>query len=311
MTMQTRHWLSLKDWSGDELNELLDLAAQLKANPLAYRPLEGKTLAMLFHKASTRTRISFEVGTIQLGGHPLMISAGSSQLSRGEPIEDSARVLSRYVDGIMIRTFAHEDVVRWADYSSVPVINGLTDLYHPCQVLADLLTIREHLGFGLSTDRPWSSLHVAWVGDGNNMAHSWIYAAVALGFKLSLVCPEGFDPDADIWGDAQSQNERISLTRHPHDGVRGAHVVTTDVWTSMGQEEETQARLKAFSGLQVNDAMMTSADHNAIFLHCLPAHREEEVSTGVLEGQQSKVWDQAENRLHAQKAILARLMGAL
>lgn len=311
MMNREKHWLTLKDYTGEALDGLLELARAIKANPRAYRPLEGKTLAMLFHKASTRTRVSFEVGTYQLGGHALMISAGTSQISRGEPIEDSARVLSRYVDGIMIRTFAHEDVERWAEHSTVPIINGLTDLYHPCQVLADLLTIQEELGFGLSSSRPWNALKVSWVGDGNNMAHSWIEAAVALGFQLSLVCPEGFDPDPHVWTSAEARGARLKLTRDPVEGVQGTHVVNSDVWASMGQEDEAAARLAVFQGLQVNEKLMGHADPSAIFLHCLPAHRGEEVAADVLEGVQSRVWNQAENRLHAQKAIMARLMGGL
>ena len=302
-----QHWISLRDWGASELDGLLDLASRLKKDPLGHRPLEGKTLAMIFHKASTRTRISFEVGTFQLGGHALMISAGTSQISRGEPIRDSARVMSRYVDGVMIRTFAHADVEDWAQASSVPVINGLTDLYHPCQLLADLLTIREALGFG--ERRAWCDLKVAWVGDGNNMAHSWIEAACALGFDLRLACPEGFDPDSKILDYAKEHEARVSLYRNPHEAAENVHVVTTDVWASMGQEDEAQVRMRAFSGFQVDVSMMNRAEPEAIFLHCLPAHRDEEVSAEVLEGAQSRVWDEAENRLHAQKAILVHLMG--
>ena len=309
MSERRSHWLTLRDWGASELNGLLELAHQLKQDPLGHRPLEGKTLAMIFHKASTRTRISFEVGTFQLGGHALMISAGTSQLSRGEPIKDSARVLSRYVDGVMIRTFAHADVEEWAQSSSTPVINGLTDLYHPCQVLADLLTIREELGFGVSRD--WSELKVVWVGDGNNMAHSWIEAACALGFELRLACPEGFDPDSEVLAYAQSHEANVHVSRDPHKASQDTHVVTTDVWASMGQEEEAQARLRSFEGFQVDEVMMNRADPEAIFLHCLPAHRDEEVSAQVLEGPQSRVWDEAENRLHAQKAILAHLIGGV
>ena len=304
-----RHWLTMRDWGAAELNGLLTLAHQLKQEPLEHKPLAGKTLAMIFHKASTRTRISFEVGTFQLGGHALMISANTSQLSRGEPIQDSARVMSRYVDGVMIRTFGHDDVEEWAQTGSVPVINGLTDLYHPCQLLADLLTIRESLGFGVS--RSWSELKVAWVGDGNNMAHSWMEAACALGFELRLACPEGFDPDPEVLKYTQDHQARIQRFRDPCEAARGVHVVTTDVWASMGQEDEAQLRVEAFEGFQVDDLMMNQAHPDSIFLHCLPAHRGEEVSADVLEGSKSKVWDEAENRLHAQKAILAHLIGGV
>ena len=304
-----KHWLTLRDWGSTELNGLLNLADQLKQDPLTHRPLEGKTLAMIFHKASTRTRISFEVGTFQLGGHALMISAGFSQISRGEPIRDSARVLSRYVDGVMIRTFNHMDLEEWAQVNSAPIINGLTDLYHPCQLLADLLTIREEFDFGVS--RSWKDLKVAWVGDGNNMAHSWIEAACALGFELRLACPEGFDPDPSVLAYARENEAQIDLHRTPDQAVDGVHVVTTDVWASMGQEQEAEHRCQAFKGFQVNDALMVHARPEGIFLHCLPAHREEEVSAEVLEGVQSRVWDEAENRLHAQKAILAHLIGGM
>lgn len=302
-----KHWLSIRDWSRSSLTQLLDLATQLKQAPLAYRPLEGKTLAMIFHKSSTRTRVSFEVGTTQLGGYPLMISANTSQLSRGEPIEDSARVLSRYVDGVMIRTYSHLDLERWAEFSEVPIINGLTDLYHPCQVLADLLTIQEQ--FGPKID--WKLLKVAWVGDGNNMAHSWIEAAKCLGFSLNIACPVNFDPEPSIIDYAHQNGGHIKIFRNAQEAVHGVHVINTDVWTSMGQEDEAKIRREVFKGFQVNENLMSLADPSAIFLHCLPAHRGEEVSEAVLEGEQCRVWDQAENRLHAQKAILAHLMGGM
>ena len=301
------HWITLRDWSRDHLNSLLLLAHRLKADPLGFKPLEGKTLAMIFHKASTRTRISFEVGSTQLGAHPLMISASTSQLSRGEPVEDSARVMSRYVDGVMIRTFDHEELLRWAQYSSVPIINGLTDLYHPCQILADLLTIREEYGL----DRPWEELSVAWIGDGNNMAHSWIEAAITLGFRLNLACPEGFDPQASILDYAKSRGANVEVMRSPQEAAKDVDVVTTDVWASMGQEEEAETRAIAFKHFMVDEDLMNIAHSESIFLHCLPAHRGEEVSEAVLEGPQSRVWVEAENRLHAQKAIMARLMGGM
>jgi len=306
MSSRLRHFLTLRDCSREELLGLLELAAQLKAAPRAHRPLEGKTLAMVFQKASTRTRMSFEVGMYQLGGHALMLDAKQTQLGRSEPIEDSARVMSRYVDGVMIRTFEHELVERWAAHSTVPVINALTDLYHPCQLLADLLVCREALSAGL--ERPWEQLSVAWVGDGNNMAHSWIEAAALLGFELKLACPEGYTPDPEIMSYASARGARLTLTQDPRVAVEGVDVVTTDVWTSMGQEEETRARLAAFEGYEVTPEMMALAKPSAIFLHCLPAHRGEEVSAEVIDGPQSVVWDEAENRLHGQKALLAWLM---
>jgi ornithine carbamoyltransferase len=245
--------------------------------------------------------VSFEVGTFQLGGHALFLSSRDIQLGRGEPIKDTARVLSRYLDGIMIRTFAHSDVEDLARYASIPVINGLTDFLHPCQVLADLLTIKEHLG-------GWDGKVVAWVGDGNNMAHSWINAAGVLGFELRLACPDGYDPDPLLLKHNQAR-ATITVVRDPKEAVRGAHAINTDVWASMGQEEEQGKREQAFKGFRVDDELMQLADPSAIFLHCLPAHRGEEVSESVIEGPQSRVFDEAENRLHVQKAVMATLMG--
>jgi ornithine carbamoyltransferase len=245
--------------------------------------------------------VSFEVGSTQLGGHALFLSSRDIQLGRGEPIRDTARVLSRYVDGIMIRTFAHADVEELARFATVPVINGLTDYNHPCQILADLLTVHENLG-------DLSQRVIAWIGDGNNMAHSWIEAAAVLGFELRLACPEGYDPDPALVA-AAGQRTRIVLTRSPEEAVRGADVVNTDVWASMGQEAEQELRATAFAGFLVDERLMSLAAKSAIFLHCLPAHRGEEVSEAVLEGPQSRVWDEAENRLHAQKALMAMLMG--
>jgi ornithine carbamoyltransferase len=256
---------------------------------------------MVFAKSSTRTRVSFEVGAYQLGGHALFLSSRDIQLGRGEPIKDTARVLSRYVDGIMIRTFAHADVVELARYATVPVINGLTDVLHPCQVLADVFTVREALG-------GWEGKVVAWVGDGNNMANSWLHAACVLGFELRLACPEGYEPDHDIFERAK-QVAHVSITEEPDEAVRGAHVVTTDVWASMGQEGEAEKRALAFKGYTVDADLMRLAAPDAIFLHCLPAHRGEEVTDDVIEGPQSRVFDEAENRLHVQKALLATLMG--
>jgi ornithine carbamoyltransferase len=259
---------------------------------------------MIFTKSSTRTRVSFEVGTYQLGGQALFLSSRDIQLGRGEPVRDTARVLSRFVHGIMIRTFAHSDPEELAEYGSVPVINGLTDLLHPCQIMADLLTIRENLGEDLS------SLKVAWVGDGNNMANSWLNAAYRLGFELRLAFPAGYEPDAAILERARGVT-RVTVTHDPREAVAGADVVNTDVWASMGQEEESARRERDFAAFRVDEALMETASDRSIFLHCLPAHRGEEVTEGVLEGPRSRVWDEAENRLHVQKAIMARLIGGV
>jgi ornithine carbamoyltransferase len=299
-----RDFLAIPDFSRDELLRVLDLADRMRTGAYADRPLAGKTLAMIFMKSSTRTRVSFEVGMFQLGGHALFLSPRDVQLGRGEPVRDTARVLSRYVDGIMIRTFAHAEVEELAEYASVPVINGLTDLLHPCQILADLLTMRQHIG-------GWEGKRVAWIGDGNNMANSWINAAWRLGFELVLACPEGYDPDSRILERAQRENARVRVMRDPKAAAEAAHVITTDVWASMGQEEEQQERARAFAGFVVDRSLMAHASPDAIFLHCLPAHRGEEVSEDVLEGAQSRVWDEAENRLHVQKAIMATLMGGV
>jgi ornithine carbamoyltransferase len=296
-----RDFLAIPDFSTPELVALFALAERMRAGGYTQKPLAGKTLAMIFMKASTRTRVSFEVGTFQLGGHALFLSPRDVQLGRGEPIADTARVLSRYVDGIMIRTFAHHDVEELARYADVPVINGLTDMVHPCQVLADLLTVRQHLG-------TYEKKKVAWIGDGNNMANSWINAAYRLGFELSLACPEGYEP-ADHLLERARGNAKVTLTRDPKEAIAGAHVVNTDVWASMGQEDEQKKREHDFAGFTVNGAMMARAHKDAIFLHCLPAHRGEEVTTDVLDGPQSRIWDEAENRLHIQKAIMAVLVG--
>ena len=295
------HFLAIPDFTRAELDRLFDLAEAMRAGEYAKKPLAGKSLAMIFLKSSTRTRVSFEVGTWQLGGHALFLSSRDVQIGRGEPIPDTARVLSRYVDGIMIRTFAHADVEQLAEYSRVPVINGLTDLLHPCQVLADVLTIRQHLG-------TYDGKKVAWIGDGNNMANSWINAAYRLGFELTLACPRGYDPDPAILERAQHE-ANVRLVRDPNEAVAGAHVINTDVWASMGQEEEQAQRVKAFAGYTVDAALMKRASPDAIFLHCLPAHRGEEVSADVIDGPQSRVFDEAENRLHIQKAIMAVLLG--
>lgn len=297
-----RDFLNIRDFSRDELGPLFQLAERMRSGEYTARPLTGKALAMIFMKASTRTRVSFEVGAAQLGGTAHFLSPRDVQLGRGEPVPDTARVLARYVQGIMIRTFAHSDLELLADTADVPVINGLTDLSHPCQVLADVLTVRQHLG-------TQQGKVITWVGDGNNMANSWIEAAALLDFSLRLGCPEGFDPDPEFLAFAEAAGADVQLFREPAEAVAGADVVTTDVWASMGQEEEQAARVAAFDGYEVNSAMMARAHADAIFLHCLPAHRGEEVSADVIDGPQSRVWDEAENRLHIQKAILAVLMG--
>src|SRR6478672_5975672 len=296
-----RDFLAIPDFTREELYALFDLAERMREGKYKDKPLAGKSLAMIFMKASTRTRVSFEVGTYQLGGHALFLSPRDVQLGRGEPIADTARVLSRFVNGIMIRTFAHQDIEELAQYATVPVINGLTDLLHPCQILADLLTVRQHIGD--VKDKKY-----AWIGDGNNMANSWINAAYRFGFDLDIACPEGYEPADHLLARAQKV-AKVRVLRDPMEAAKGAHVVNTDVWASMGQEEEQKIREKAFKGFSVDAKMMKTADKNAIFLHCLPAHRGEEVTNDVIEGPQSRVWDEAENRLHIQKAIMATLMG--
>jgi ornithine carbamoyltransferase len=299
--MKPRHFLAIPDFTRKELDRLFDLADAMRTGAYTAKPLVGKSLAMIFLKSSTRTRVSFEVGTWQLGGHALFLSSRDVQIGRGEPIPDTARVLSRYVDGIMIRTFAHDDIEQLAQCASVPVINGLTDLLHPCQVLADVLTVRQRFG-------TYEGRKVAWIGDGNNMANSWINAAYRLGFELTLACPEGYDPDRAILERAQAEAP-VRLVRDPNEAAAGAYVVNTDVWASMGQEQEQKQREKAFAGFTVDAALMKRAARDAIFLHCLPAHRGEEVAADVIDGPQSRVWDEAENRLHIQKAIMAALIG--
>ena len=296
-----RDFLAIPDFTRPELEQLFDLAERMRRGAYSARPLAGKSLAMIFMKSSTRTRVSFEAGAFQLGGHALFLSPRDVQLGRGEPIADTARVLSRYVDGIMIRTFAHAEVEELARHATVPVINGLTDLLHPCQVLADVQTMVQHLG-------GYAGRKVAWVGDGNNMANSWLNAAYRFGFDLALACPEGYDPDPAALARARA-HANVSLVRDPREAAEGAHVVTTDVWASMGQEEEQAVRARAFADFRVDDALMARAAGDAIFLHCLPAHRGEEVEASVIDGPQSRVWDEAGNRLHVQKALMAALMG--
>jgi len=268
----------------------------------APRPLEGKTLAMIFQKASTRTRVSFEVGMTRLGGYALFLSPADSQIGRGEPVRDTARVLSRYVDGIMIRTFLQETLEEMAAWASVPVINGLTDDHHPCQVLADLMTAQER---GIDLRR----MKVAFIGDGNNVANSWVEAAHLLGFSLRAACPKGFEPNAKILREAAARGKGdVRIVRDPADAAKGADILYTDVWTSMGQEKERRRRLDAFRGYRVDAALLREARRGAIVMHCLPAHRGEEITDEVMEGPQSAVFDEAENRMHVQMALLARLI---
>lgn len=298
-----RHFLTLEDLSAKELEEVIQRAIDLKAEHKAGtldEPLKNQVLGMIFEKSSTRTRVSFEAGMAQLGGSAIFLSSRDTQLGRGEPIEDSARVLSRMVDIVMIRTFEHSNVERFAEYSRVPVMNALTDDYHPCQLLADIQTYVEHRGSPKGKT-------VAWVGDGNNMCHSYINAARLCDFKLQIACPEGFDPDPQLIAD---NSDRVSVTRIPVEAVKNADWVATDVWASMGQEDEKKKRLAAFAGYEVNHALMSHANKNAIFMHCLPAHRGEEVSADLIEDESiSVVWDEAENRLHAQKALMLFLLG--
>jgi len=300
--MSLRHFLAISEYDRNEILAFLALARRLKAGEIQGTPLAGKSLAMIFRKSSTRTRCSFEVGMTQLGGHALFLASSSSQMGRGESPGDTAMVLSRYVDGIMIRTFGHEEVEEMARHASVPVINGLTDLLHPCQVMADLQTIQEEFGSELE------GLPVAWIGDGNNMANSWLNAARVLGLDLRLAIPEGNDPDPTILAAAE-RGTKIMLTRDPGEAAEGAMVVTTDTWVSMGQEEEAEAKLRVFQPFQVTTEVMGRARPGAIFLHCLPAYRGKEVAAEVIDGPQSRIFDEAENRLHVQKAIMMELMG--
>ena len=301
----TRHFLALHDFSEIELYGMLTLARELKEKQkqgISHKLLDGRTLAMIFEKSSTRTRMSFEVGIFQLGGHGLFISNKDSQMGRGEPIKDTARVMARYCDGVMIRTFGQEIVDEFARFSDVPVINGLTDMFHPCQIMADLMTVIEQ-------KRTYEGLVFAWVGDGNNMANTWIEAAAIFGFELRLACPKGYEPDAKVMAWAQAKAPaKITLTADPKVAVAEADVINTDVWASMGQEAEQMEREEAFAGYCLDDALVALAKPDCIVLHCLPAHRGEEISNSVIEGKHSVVWDEAENRLHIQKAIMATLM---
>lgn len=308
--LRGRHFLTLQDYSGEEIGALLAFAGELKDKQKRNEPhllLKGKTLGMIFQKPSTRTRVSFEVGMWQLGGHALFLSSQELQMGRGEPIKDTAAVLSRYVDGIMIRTFEQSQVEELAAHSTVPVINGLTDLLHPCQALADLLTIKEKKGF-------FKGVKLAYVGDGNNMAHSLLLASSKLGLHVSLGTPEKYRPLEEIVAQAEENSVlsggSVLLTADPARAVAGADIIYTDVWTSMGKEEEKEQRRQIFKPFQVNEQLLKLAHPEAIVLHCLPAYRGQEITAPVLEGKQSVVLEQAENRLHAQKALMAMLMGA-
>jgi len=301
--------LTIHDLTAAEIGTVLERSGWLKKalkDGVVHHPLRGKSLGMIFEKSSTRTRVSFEVGMYQLGGQALFLSPSDLQMGRGEPVADTAMTLSRYLDGIMIRTFAHAMVEELARHAAVPVINGLTDLHHPCQALADLFTIQDHRG-------PLKGLRFCYVGDGNNMAHSLIEACVTVGMHVSLACPAGYEPDAGIMRGAtlaaKQTGADVSLTDDPKKAVRDCDIVYTDVWASMGQEKEHAVRVKAFTGYQVDEKLMKLAHPKALVMHCLPAHRGEEISAGVIDGPQSVVFDQAENRLHTQKAITEILMG--
>lgn len=299
-----KHLLKMLDLSQQEIFEILDLADQLKYQTKHHIPhpiLEGKTLGMIFQKASTRTRVSFETGMYQLGGYPLFLSANDLQIGRGEPVQDTARVLSRYLDGIMIRTFAQQEVEDLANYGNIPIINGLTDFAHPCQVLADLLTVREKKA-------SFDGLKMCYIGDGNNMANSLIVGFLKVGMAVSVACPEGYRPDKQVM-DFANTYDCFSITDKPLEAAVDADVIITDVWSSMGMEAEIEKRKIAFQGYQVNDDIMAAAHSDAIVMHCLPAHREEEITAKVFEAHADTIFDEAENRLHAQKAVLVKLMG--
>ena len=297
--------LKMLDLTGDDILKILDLADQLKYDQhhgLPHKYLEGKTLAMIFEKNSTRTRVSFETGMFQLGGHALFLSGKESQIGRGEPIEDTARVLSRYCDGIMIRTFGQDEVETLAKYSSIPVINGLTDFAHPCQVLADLMTIREQMAH-------LDGLKLCFIGDGNNMANSLIVGGLKVGMEVAVACPEGYHPDHEVL--AFAEGKPFTLTDDPKEAAKNADVIITDVWASMGQEEERERRAKAFAGYQVNEELLSVAHPGCMVQHCLPAHRGEEITADVFEAHADEIFEEAENRLHAQKAVMVLLMGGV
>ncbi|MCL2526788.1 MAG: ornithine carbamoyltransferase [Defluviitaleaceae bacterium] len=294
----------MSDLTKPDITAILDLADNMKAaqkQGKAMQPLKGKTLAMIFQKASTRTRVSFETGMYQLGGQALFLSGSDLQIGRGEPIEDTARVLGRYVDGIMIRTFAQKDVEDLAKWSGIPVINGLTDYAHPCQILADLMTIREHKG-------KLEGLKLTYIGDGNNMCNSLIVGCLTVGMQISIAVPKGHEPHQDVLAFAKNYGTAFEMVEDPAKAAANADVLATDVWASMGQEEEAKARKKTFANYQINAALMAKANPDAIVLHCLPAHREEEITAEVFDAHANVIFDEAENRLHAQKAVMALLM---
>ena len=298
------HLLKLMDLSSKQINEILNLADQLKfekKNGIEHHLLKGKTLGMIFSKSSTRTRVSFEVGMYDLGGSALFLSSRDLQIGRGEPVQDTARVLSRYLDGIMIRTFAQQEVEDLATYGSIPIINGLTDYCHPCQVLADLMTIREYKG-GFAGNK------LCYIGDGNNMTNSLIVGGIKMGMEVSVACPKGYEPDAELMRWA-SENGKFTCTDDVLEAAKGADVLYTDVWASMGQEAEAEARKKIFKNYQINANVMSVANDKAMVLHCLPAHREEEITAEVFEAHANEIFDEAENRLHAQKAVLVKCLG--
>ncbi|MGE0322345.1 MAG: ornithine carbamoyltransferase [Polyangiaceae bacterium] len=301
----TRHFIELADLGEGGIVRALDSAdrfLETRGTAEHPRPLTGKSIGLVFQKASTRTRLSLEVAVSELGGHPVVLTSSGSQLGRGEPIKDTARVLGRMVHGITFRTFSHAELMEMVEYAGVPVLNALTDAGHPMQILADLQTVRRKLG-------KLAGLKYCWLGDGNNMANSWIEAAGLLQLELALACPEGYDPDAAVVSKAKARGAKLSIVRRPEEAIEGADVVSTDVFTSMGQEAESAARLKAFAGYELNEALLAKAAAKSIVLHCLPAHRGEEISEAVLEGSHSVVWDEAEARLHTSKALLAWAFG--
>ena len=307
--MSLNHFISIHDITTDEFHHLLDLGLKLKEEKKKGIPhpiLKGKTLAMIFTKSSTRTRVSFETGMYQLGGFPMFLSSNDIQLGRGESIYDTANVLSRFVDGIMIRTYAHQDVLDLAKYGSIPIINGLTDLLHPCQVMADLMTVYEHKG-------KLEGLKLAYIGDGNNMAHSLLYGCAKAGMDISVATPLGYEPDAEIVenakADAKETGSNVVITYDPKEAIKEADVVCTDTWVSMGQEAEKAERIKTFADYQVNEKLYSNSKEDSIFIHCLPAYRGYEVTEGIIDGPHSVIFDEAENRLHAQKAVLAAVLG--
>ncbi|MBR1750153.1 MAG: ornithine carbamoyltransferase [Ruminococcus sp.] len=300
-----KHLLKMLDLSKEEITEILNLADQLKyenKNGIKHHLLKGKTLGMIFQKSSTRTRVSFETGMYQLGGQALFLSNRDLQIGRGEPVQDTARVLSRYLDGIMIRTFEQKEVEDLAEYGSIPIINGLTDFCHPCQVLADLMTIREFKG-------RFEGLKMCYIGDGNNMANSLIVGGLKVGMEVSIACPDDYQPDAEVLEFAKGFGDKFSMTNVPIEAAKDADVLFTDVWTSMGEEAETEKRKIAFAGYQINDEIMAAAKSDAMVQHCLPAHREEEITEKVFEAHANEIFEEAENRLHAQKAVMVMVMG--